>query len=100
MKVAVVPAVVAAGITCTCAPVAQADTDSYMQYLTSHGVPNTGPGTETSSLVQTGNNECAAIGEGKSDLFLMDQLINAYGMDIAQAQHIVYAAHHYLCPGA
>jgi hypothetical protein len=81
-----------------CAPLAQADNDTYLQYLISHGVPDTGPGTSSSSLVQTGNNECAAMREGKSDLFLMGQLIDAYGMGKAQAQDIVYAAHHYLCP--
>ena len=95
-KFAAVPAVVAAGITFV--PVAEADTDLYMQYLISHGVPDSGPGTESSTLVQTGNNECAAIGEGKSDLFLVGQLIDAYGMGMDQAQDIVYAAHHYLCP--
>jgi Protein of unknown function (DUF732) len=96
-KVLIGVAALAAGITFV--PVAQADTDSYLQYLISHGVPNTGPGTETSSLVQTGNNECAAMREGKSDSFLTGQLINAYGMGKAQAEDIVYAAHHYLCPG-
>jgi hypothetical protein len=87
-------------LTVLATPSAHADNDTYLQYLISHGVPDTGPGTNSSSLVQTGNNECAAIREGKSDLFLFGQLIDAYGMGKAQAQDIVYAAHHYLCPGA
>jgi hypothetical protein len=73
------------------APVANADDDTYLQYLISHGVPDTGPGTASSTLVQTGHDECAAIREGKSDSFLMGQLINAYAMGKAQAQDIVYA---------
>jgi uncharacterized protein DUF732 len=96
-KAAAIPALLlAAGI--GCAPTALADNDTYMRYLVDHGVPNSGPGTDPSSLVQTGNNECAGIQEGKTDLFLMGQLIDAYGMGKAQAQDIVYAAHHYLCP--
>lgn len=91
-------AAVVAGI--VCAAPAHADSDTYLRYLISHGVPNTGPGTSSSTLVQTGNSECAAIREGKSDLFLFGQLIEAYGMGKAQAQDIVYAAHHYLCPDA
>jgi Protein of unknown function (DUF732) len=95
-KAPVVPAALAAGI--AWAPCAQADADAYLQYLISHGVPDTDPGTSSSSLVQTGNNECAAIGEGKSDLFLIGQLVDAYGMGVDHAQDIVDAAHHYLCP--
>ena len=98
MNKALMVAAAVAGI--VCAAPAHADNDTYLQYLISHGVPDTGPGTSSSSLVQTGNNECAAIREGKSDLFLFGQLIDAYGMGKAQAQDIVYAAHHYLCPGA
>ena len=98
MKVVVAGVALASVI--TCAPLAHADSDTYLQYLIDHGVPNAGPGTDASSLVQTGNNECAAMREGKSDLFLMGQLIEAYGMGKAQAQDIVYAAHHYLCPDA
>jgi hypothetical protein len=47
-----------------------------------------------------GLQECAALREGKSELFLMGQLIQAYGWGKAQAEDVVGGAHQYLCPDA
>jgi hypothetical protein len=81
------------------APLAHADSGAYLEWLTSHGVVGNGPGQYGEEfLLQTGTNTCAAIREGKSDSFLMGQLIDAYQMGRAQSDDIVYAAHHYLCP--
>jgi hypothetical protein len=102
-KALVFPAVLAASL--IFAPLAHADPDSasnndqYSQFMISHGVVGDGPGQYSEDfLLQTGTNTCAAIKEGKSDSFLMGQLIDAYQMGRAQSDDIVYAAHRYLCP--
>jgi hypothetical protein len=102
-KALVLPAVIAAGV--LSAPLAHADpasdNDQYDQWLISHGVVGDGPGQYTLEfLLPTGTNECAALREGKSEVFLTGQLIDAYQMGKAQAEDIVYAAHQYLCPDA
>ena len=95
MKIAVMGAVLAASI--ACAPLAQADNDQYDQYMISHGMVGSGSGQYSLEyLLQSGNNECAAFREGKSDTFLIGQLESQMGR--AQAENIVFAAHHYLCP--
>jgi hypothetical protein len=91
-KIAVVPAVLAAGI--VCAPLAHADMSSYLAYLQNHGVLSYDPNGNQ------GLQECAALREGKSELFLMGQLIQAYGWGKAQAEDVVGGAHRYLCPDA
>jgi Protein of unknown function (DUF732) len=93
----VIPAVLAAGI--ACAPLAQADNDTYLQYLISHGVVEEGNGPfGGDNLVRVGHNACAAFQQGASDLSQMGQIIQTYQTGKAQAEDIVYAAHHYLCP--
>jgi hypothetical protein len=78
---------------------ANADADSYLAWLQNHGVVGSGSGQYSPSfLLQTGNDECAALQEGRSEQFLIGQLYTQMGR--APAQDIVYAAHHYLCPGA
>ena len=79
-------------------PFANADKDTYLQWLASHGVVGDGAQYGEDFALQTGNNACAAIKEGKSDSFLMSQLIEAYEMGKAQAGDFVYAAHNFLCP--
>jgi hypothetical protein len=92
--------VLAAGIVCA-APAHADPNDQYLQYLISHNVVDQGPGTASSTLVQTGNNVCAGIRGGQSDQSALYQLMDAYyGMGKAQGEDIVYAAHHYPCPGA
>jgi Protein of unknown function (DUF732) len=96
-KAVVIPAVLAAGI--ACAPLAQADNDTYLQYLISHGVVEEGNGPfGGDNLVRVGHNACAAFQQGASDLSQMGQIIQTYQTGKAQAEDIVYAAHHYLCP--
>ena len=83
-----------------CAPLAGADPASdYDQYMISHGMTGDGPGKNTLEfLLQNGTNTCAGINQGRTDAFLTQQLITAYGLGKAQAEVIVYAAHQYLCP--
>jgi Protein of unknown function (DUF732) len=104
IKAVVVSAVLAAG---GCAPVVQADTDQYDQYMISHGaVQGTGHCADSNPncgetlgwLRQQGQNTCNALAAGKSPGWLTDQLEAI--TSIATAQNIVYAAQHYLCPGA
>jgi hypothetical protein len=100
----VVPAVLAAGI--ASAPVVQASpNDQYNQYMISHGM-NESP----EWLLQEGYNVCNYLGQGYSERSLIGQLegdpgpLSMAGMSFsvgrAGAENIVYAAHHYLCPGA
>jgi hypothetical protein len=103
LKPLVLPAVLVAGLIFV--PLAHTDpasnNDQYDQFMISHGVVGDGPGQYSEDfLLQTGTNTCAAIKEGKSDSFLMGQLIDAYQMGKAQSDDIVYAAHRYLCPNA
>jgi Protein of unknown function (DUF732) len=86
------PAALAAGI--AWAPLAQADMSSYLAYLQNHGVLSYDPNGNQ------GVQECAALHQGKSELFLMGQLIQAYGWGKAQAEDVVGGAHRYLCPDA
>jgi len=91
------PAVLTVGL--LCAPLAHADSGAYLGWLNSHGVIGNGSGQYSEDFaLQTGTNTCGAIKEGKSDVFLMGQLIDAYQMGRAQADDFVFAAHHYLCP--
>ena len=99
--------VLAAGLAASLlsAPLAHAspasDADQYDQFMISHGMTGDGPGKYTLEfLLQNGTNTCAGINQGRDDPFLTQQLINAYGLGKAQAEVIVYAAHHYLCPDA
>jgi hypothetical protein len=99
MKIAVVmPAVlVAAGI--ACAPVVQANNDTYLQYLISHGVVEDGYGPfGGDNLLREGHLTCSAFQQGASDLSQMGRIIQTYQTGKLQAEDIVYAAHHYLCP--
>ena len=69
--------------------------------MISHGVVGDGPGQYSEDfLLQAGTNACAALREGKSESFLMRQLIDAYQMGRAQSDDIVAGAHSYLCPDA
>ena len=99
-KALAIPAALVA-IVCS-APLAHADPVSdYDQFLISHGVVGDGPTKYTEELtLQAGTNACAALKEGKSESFLMRQLIDAYQMDEASSDDIVVGAHRYLCPGA
>lgn len=93
----VLPGALAVGI--AFAPLAHPDNESYLQWLISHGVVGDGAGYYSSDFaLQTGSNSCAAIKAGKSDIFLMGQLIDAYEMGKAQAEDFVVGAHRYLCP--
>jgi hypothetical protein len=120
MKIAVVaPAVlVAAGI--ACAPLAQADNDQYDQYMISHHmVEGSGANCAESNphcvyssefMLAEGHKVCSAFAQGYSERSLIGQLegdpgpLSVAGTNIsfgrAGAENIVYAAHHYLCPGA
>ena len=110
---AAIGAVLAAGI--ACAPVAQADNDQYDQYMISHGMvsgagtncapanPNCGQSLEF--LLQEGQKACAAFAQGVSDMSVTGQLEGTPGpfsqsLPRSTAGNVVYAAHHYLCPGA
>jgi hypothetical protein len=101
LKAMTLSALVMAGLLST--PLAHADpaSDQYDQFMISHGVVGDGPTKYTEEFtLQAGTNACAALREGKSESFLMRQLIDAYQMDQASSSDIVYAAHHYLCPDA
>lgn len=94
-KTVVMPAVLAAGI--ACAPLAQADpasNDQYDQYMISHGMTTD---HDLGSLLQEGSAACASLRSGQSDSSLTGAL--EHRMSRAEAGNIVYAAHHYLCPG-
>ena len=85
--------ILAAGI--AGAPQAQADMNSYLAYLQNHGV------LSYDSNGSLGTQECAALRQGKSEEFLMGQLIQAYPMwGKVQAEGIVQGAHRNLCPDA
>lgn len=96
-KIAVVPAVLAAGI--ACAVVAQAspasDNDQYLQYMNSHNMSD--PAMDGVGLLAHGQQACQALRNGQSENSLTNQLESR--VSIAEAGNIVYAAHHYLCPG-
>jgi hypothetical protein len=76
---------------------AHADTAEYLAWLQNHGVSD--PLPNGTSLVSMGTQECAALRGGRSESFLTDNL-EKVGVGIAPAGDVVYAAHHYLCPGA
>jgi hypothetical protein len=97
-KTAVIPALIAA--TVACAPMAQAspasDNDQYDQYMISHGMSD--PAMDGVGLLAHGQQACQALRGGQSESSLTNQLESR--VSIAEAQNIVYAAHHYLCAGA
>jgi hypothetical protein len=96
-RIAVVAAVLAAGI--ACAPLVEAspasDNDQYDQYMISHGMSD--PAMDGVGLLAHGQQACQALRNGQSESSLTNQLESH--VSIAEAQNIVYAAHHYLCPG-
>lgn len=83
-----------------CAPLAQAspasDNDQYDQYMISHGMSD--PAMDGVGLLAHGQQACQGLRNGQSENSLTNQLESR--VSIAEAQNIVYAAHHYLCPGA
>jgi uncharacterized protein DUF732 len=103
-KVMLIPAVLATGI--ACAPLAPADNDQYDQYMISHGmVAGAGAncsvspcGKSVEVLLAEGNQACADFRSGVSDTAETNRLESQ--TSISEAQNVVYAAHHYLCPGA
>lgn len=98
MKAAVVPAVLAAGI--TFAPLAQtspaSDNDQYDQYMISHGMSD--PAMDGVGLLAHGQQACQQLRSGQSERSITGDLEGRVSR--AEASNIVYAAHHYLCPGA
>jgi Protein of unknown function (DUF732) len=103
MRKAALVSVLAAGV--ACAPVAWADNDQYDQYMISHGMvagagANCGSvspcGKTVEALLAEGRQACAAFASGVSDTAETNQLEGQ--TSIVEAQNVVFAAHHYLCP--
>lgn len=88
-------ALLAAGYT----PTAEADSPQtqYSQYLISHGMYGD-MAPDGNTWLQDGQQVCAALQAGQSEGQQTGQLESRMGR--AQSSVIVYAAHHYLCPGA
>lgn len=96
-KTVLIPAVLAAAV--ALASQAHADNDQYDQFMISHGIAGSGPGQfSLEYLLQQGNNACAGSQAGRSDSFLIGQLESGQQLGRAQAEDIVYAPPHYLCP--
>jgi hypothetical protein len=90
-------AAIALGAGLASAAPAQADTQDYLTWLQNHGV--SGPLANGMDLESAGSMECAGLRAGRPEKFLIDNL-EGVGIGIAPAEDVVYAAHHYLCPGA
>jgi hypothetical protein len=79
------------------APLAQADSHGYYQYLVSRGMIGDGPGRyDADYLVRQGNSACTSFQQGSSDQAVLNQL--EFRFPPAESENILYAAHHYLCP--
>jgi hypothetical protein len=90
---------VAALAAITFAAPAHADTQGYFDYLSDHGVANPqGNAMNGTTYLSQGQQECAALRNGKSEEWLIGQLEHV--MDRADSDLIVVGAHQYLCPGA
>jgi Protein of unknown function (DUF732) len=78
-------------------PPAHADgnIDEFNQYLLQRGITNE-VAMNGVSYVQNGWNACAALQAGRN----AEQVLLQSGMDRAGAKNVVFAAQHYLCPGA
>ncbi len=78
---------------------AHADTQGYLDYLSNHGIANPqGNAMNGTTYLSQGQQECAALRNGKSEEWLIGQLEHV--MDRADSGLIVVGAHQYLCPGA
>lgn len=87
------------------APVHADGNDQYDQYMISNGIVGERQGQFTMEYIMAqGQEACSALRSGSSESSVIGQLEGAPGplhntLGRAQAQDIVFAAHHYLCPG-
>lgn len=71
---------------------AHADTQGFLNYMRDHGYAN------AESYLSQGQQECAALRQGKSESWLIGQL--EHQLSRAESQLVVTGAHQYLCPDA